>query len=101
IVFHMGRVSAADTALHSGSTHIVEVALPKDCGCPPPSVPQLIASNGANPNLQGPMRLAQPDDQLKKQSLPSLSAVEDKMGGSSSQSNAGPETAALPALKAN
>jgi hypothetical protein len=101
IVFHMGHVSTADTALHSGSTHIVEVALPKDCGCPPPSVPELIASNGDSPNLQGPMRLAQPDDQQSKQSTPSLSAAEDKIGGSSSQSNAGPETAELPALKAN
>jgi hypothetical protein len=101
IVFHMGRVSAADTALHSGSTHVVEIALPQGCGCPPPSAPELIASNGANPDLQGPMGLAQPDDQQRKESTHSLSAAEDKMGGSSSQSNAGPETAALPALKAN
>jgi AMIN domain len=101
IVFHMGRVSATDTALHSGSTHIIETALPQDCGCPPPRAPELIASNGANPNLQGTMRLAQPDDWQKKESATSQSALESKIGDSASPANAGPETAALPALKAD
>jgi hypothetical protein len=102
IVFHLGRVTAADTALHSGSTHIVETALPTECGCPPPSAPELIASNGADLNLQGTMRLAEPDDQQKKQLASSLSASGDRIGrASSSQENAGPETAALPALKAD
>jgi hypothetical protein len=100
IVFHTGSVSTADTALHSGSTHIVETALPRDCGCPPPSVPTLIASNGADPNLPRAVQLAQSDEQQKLGSANSPSASKQELAGSSAEAASGP-TAALPALKAN
>jgi hypothetical protein len=47
IIFHQGRLSPEDTALHSGSDRGSDTILPVDCGCPPPSAPPpvLLASN--------------------------------------------------------
>ena len=47
IVFHGGRLSPEDTALHSASASGDDTILPVDCGCPPPPHPVLLASNGA------------------------------------------------------
>ncbi|MGA7662007.1 MAG: AMIN domain-containing protein [Candidatus Sulfotelmatobacter sp.] len=52
IVFHGGRLSPEDTALHSASASGDDTILPVDCGCPPPPHPVLLASNGAEGSNQ-------------------------------------------------
>jgi hypothetical protein len=47
ILFHAGRVSSEDTAFHAGSPEGDDTILPVECGCPPPTPPVLLASDGA------------------------------------------------------
>jgi hypothetical protein len=53
IVFHGGRLNPEDTALHPASASGENTILPVDCGCPPPSHPMLLASNGAADEAPG------------------------------------------------
>ncbi len=58
IIFHAGRLSPEDTALHSGSTMVSDTILPVDCGCPPPTAPPpvLLASNADASGRSDPER---------------------------------------------
>lgn len=50
-VFHEGRLSPQDTALHSASAGGGHTILPVECGCPPPAHPVLLASTTAEGEL--------------------------------------------------
>jgi hypothetical protein len=56
IIFHQGRLSPEDTALHSGSGS--DTILPVECGCPPPTAPPpvLLASNADESGRPDPER---------------------------------------------
>jgi AMIN domain-containing protein len=47
ILFHAGRLSSEDTAFHAASPGGDDTILPVECGCPPPTPPVLLASDGA------------------------------------------------------
>jgi hypothetical protein len=105
LVFHNGRVDAVDTALHSGGAHTMEVAMPTDCGCPAPTAPVLLASaapmNADEGQLQS-MHLGQANEVAKPDAAAAQTQAGEARGTSSTgSSEPGPETAPLPALKAN
>lgn len=103
IVFHGGHVDAADTALHTGGAHTVEVAMPTDCGCPAPQAPMLLASAApvsADANELQSMHLGQPNEVPKPDTAPTQGS-EARGTTASGAPEPGSETAAVPALKAN
>ncbi len=92
LLLHSGRLSATDTAFHSGQLTQVETLVPDDCGCPPP-VPVLRADLPTLPILaesSAPSNVSldpQPvDDTTPPQSAPIQTL------------SSGPEIAALPPL---
>jgi hypothetical protein len=93
LVMHSGRLSASDTAFHSGQLTQVETVLPYDCGCPPP-VPVLRAELPASP--------AGGDNDASNASLPpqpnGVTTLETAKVGNLPT---GPETAPLPAWLSN
>jgi hypothetical protein len=107
LVFHGGHVDAVDTALHAGSAHAMEVALPSDCGCPASSTPVLLASAApvdAVPGQLQSMHLGQANE-VARPNPPAPQVRASEARGTSPSSSAAPEagseTAALPALKPN
>jgi AMIN domain len=54
LVFHGGRLSPEDTALHSASANGGYTILPVECGCAPPARPVLLASTRAEGELSDP-----------------------------------------------
>jgi hypothetical protein len=62
IIFHSGRLSPEDTALHSGSEQGSDTILPVECGCPPPAAPPpvLLASNADESGRPDPERTSSP-----------------------------------------
>lgn len=105
LVFHGGRVDAVDTALHTGGAHAMEVAMPADCGCPPPATPVLLASAvpvGADANQMQSMHLGQLNEVAKPDSPAAQAKGTEARGTASSGTpEPGSETAALPALRPN
>jgi hypothetical protein len=91
---------------HSGRLNLVDTAVPVSCGCPPPTIPVLRASDvpvrvvsDAKPASSSSMQLAQRGDELKPVALAASDSHVELNPSQVSVSNLPPETAALPPSK--